>query len=259
VNLLAHTTLGATHAPRSIWFLHGILGRGRNWRSMASRVIDEQPDWKAVLPDLPNHGNSGAGAGPHTLKGVSERLDALAATVGRPDIVVGHSFGGKVALVWGAGRRLWVLDAPPGPRDMEDGEAIGVLRILAEAKTPATDRSTLREHLIAGGLSEALASWLLTSTRRSASGWSWLWDLDVAHAHLAAYGEADLWPRVLQRGGEVQLVRAGDSDRWHERDLRAASAAEAMGVGLHLVPGAGHWVHVDAPDTISDLLRAELI
>jgi len=51
------------------WFavLHGIFGSGRNWASVARRVVRARPEWGAVLVDLREHGESVGFEPPHTL------------------------------------------------------------------------------------------------------------------------------------------------------------------------------------------------
>ena len=47
------------HEPEAwMLFLHGILGSGANWRTIAKRFIGARPRWGAVLVDLRMHGAS---------------------------------------------------------------------------------------------------------------------------------------------------------------------------------------------------------
>ena len=109
----------ATHTALVI---HGILGSRRNWQSYVRRLLDAHPEWRFVLVDLRNHGDAPAASPPHTLHACADDLRRLMDHLGlRPDVVMGHSFGGKVALAYGEQYpdhvdEIWVLDATPGPR-----------------------------------------------------------------------------------------------------------------------------------------------
>ncbi|GJN17083.1 hypothetical protein PR202_gb04123 [Eleusine coracana subsp. coracana] len=89
--------------------LHGLLGSGRNWRSfsrtLASELHNRAPsdEWRMVLVDLRNHGWSAGIKGiipPHDMSTAAKDLADLVKARGWawPDVVVGHSMGGKVAL-----------------------------------------------------------------------------------------------------------------------------------------------------------------
>jgi esterase len=125
---IPHHALVAPEGPAPagwLLFLHGILGSGANWRTVARRLVAARPDWGAVLVDLRMHGRSQGAPPPHTLDAVAADLERLAAdlagrgmTVGG---VVGHSFGGKTALAFRARAprglvETWVLDATPPSR-----------------------------------------------------------------------------------------------------------------------------------------------
>ena len=93
-----------TSPPRLMLFLHGILGSGANWRTFAKQVVTAQPDWGAVLVDLRLHGDSREiVAPPHTISAAAGDVQELvgmleASSSSRVRGVLGHSFGGKIAL-----------------------------------------------------------------------------------------------------------------------------------------------------------------
>eukprot|EP01018_Ginkgo_biloba_P020064 Gb_22204 [translate_table: standard] len=91
--------------------LHGLMGSGRNWRSFArqlgSAILQQRPlhsaGWRMVLVDLRNHGRSAGLEGfdpPHDMSSAAKDVADLvkAEKWVSPDVVIGHSMGGKVAL-----------------------------------------------------------------------------------------------------------------------------------------------------------------
>ena len=67
------------------------------------------------------------------------------------------------------------------------------------------------------------------------------------------YLRTDLWDFLARTDHRVGLVRAGRSERWGAED-----DARPIGpnVSRHLLPEAGHWIHVDAPDAVFALISA---
>ena len=79
--------------------LHGIYGRGRNWQAIARALVSRRPEYACWLVDLPYHGDSPAARHGDGVAGLAADLDEwLRAEAIRPDALLGHSFGGKVAL-----------------------------------------------------------------------------------------------------------------------------------------------------------------
>src|SRR3954469_22030238 len=98
--ILAHTRVTAAGREPERWLLvlHGIFGAGRNWGSIARRLVDARPEWGAVLVDLPMDGPSRGLAGPHPIAASAADVDRLVEHLDLPaPAVLGHSFGGKVA------------------------------------------------------------------------------------------------------------------------------------------------------------------
>lgn len=245
---------------------HGILGMGRNWRSMARRMTRALPGWQFVLVDLRNHGESQGFTAPHTVAACAADLEQLAGQLGAVEVAVGHSFGGKVVLQWLADgaqlEQVWVLDSPPGPRpvDPQAVDTLGVIEAVRSVPMPAPDRDDIRVVLRDRGLPEPLIAWLLTSTRSDDQGWHWVWDLDAIDAMIRDYLELDLMP-FLTAGSDVpvELVRAARSDRWRPSEVDALGGGGVRGISLHTLSNAGHWVHVDDPLGLLALFEAHWV
>ncbi len=262
-------SIGPPGANRLAWVLHGILGSGRNWRSLARKLSEGHPEWRFLLVDLRHHGRSGHPPSPDTLAACAADLEALAEPQGPPELVVGHSFGGKVALELARRGHLgavttWALDAAPGAAlgqaDAASHDALGVLAALRTVAGPMPDRARFREGLLRAGLSQPIVAWLLTSARRGDDGlWRWVYDLDAVDAMLRDYLATDFWPWLTRTTQTVHLLRAGRGGRWSESDLLAAARlSPESSVRVHLLPEAGHWVHVDDPEGTMALLATSL-
>jgi len=248
--------------------LHGILGSGSNFRTFARRLATACPSWGFVLVDQRMHGQSQGAPPPHTIGAAADDLVRLVDTLRLPIAgVMGHSFGGKVALAFvaRAGRELeqaWVLDASPSARRDRATSTAEVLRILRSVPQPLPSRERFIEIVTAHDQPRAIADWLAMNVRSTADGFRLRLDLDAVEALLDSYVSTDAWP-VLERAAGArafEVVVAGRSDAFDEADRArlAAIAARDPRVVAHVIEGAGHWVHVDAPDALFELIRARL-
>lgn len=264
---LAADTTGEEHAPpaRTCLILHGILGSRGNWRGFARRLSQAHPGWRFVSVDLRNHGDSPAAPAPNTLAECAADLRALALEYGGPPaVVVGHSFGGKVALVYARdhGRAdgvTWVLDSTPGLA--EPGPDHEVARVIAACRAvpmPAPERAAVTASFVEQGFSEGIANWMTTNLARADDGFRWRFDLDGIEQMIADYWRVDLWPFLEQPGDRaIHLVRAARSDRWRAADVERMEGLAT--VQTHVLPDAGHWVHVDNPDGLLEMLHPTFI
>jgi len=250
-------------APRGwLFFLHGILGSGTNWRTIARRLVQARPEWGAVLVDLRMHGRSQGAPPPHSIDASADDLVRLAADLALPvAAVIGHSFGGKVALALRgklAPPETWVLDATPGARPeprSDPDSAQHVLDALRELPGGFPDRGAFVAALTGRGFSRGLADWLAMNLEPTdGSGFRLRLDLDAVGELLADYYRTDLWPALESGPGAVHLVVAARSHALDEADRRRAASLTAH---VHTID-AGHWLHIEAPDALVALLSAEL-
>src|SRR5688572_33089052 len=97
--VLHHASVGNSEAPRVALVLHGVFGSGSNFRSLMKSLAAERPEWRFVLVDLRLHGRSLEAPPPHSLAACAGDLAELTRALAlSPAAVIGHSFGGKVAL-----------------------------------------------------------------------------------------------------------------------------------------------------------------
>ena len=84
-------------------------------------------------------------------------------------------------------------------------------------------------------------------------------DLDAVRALLLDYYEIDLWPAVTDEelAGEVWMVVAEKSSTVSPDDRSRLASLEGARVHTRMID-AGHWLHIDAPAAVVDLLAAEL-
>ncbi|XP_068338854.1 uncharacterized protein [Pyrus communis] len=271
--------------PPTAVFLHGILGSRKNWGTFTRRLAQEFPTWQFLLVDLRCHGDSASikKRGPHSVS--STALDVLKLVQQlrlTPRVIVGHSFGGKVALsmVDQAAKpfarpvRVWVLDATPGiVRPGGDGEdhPEELISVLSTLPKEVSSKRDVVDALLQKGFSKDVAQWVVTNLRptkspgSSPSTLSWVFDLKGIAEMYKSYEETNLWKIVedVPRGVHVNFLKAERSlHRWALGDLQRIHAAEELaveeagGVEMHVLEDAGHWVHADNPDGLFRILSS---
>ena len=149
---LLHTYRYGPTRPPQILAVHGLTGHGLRWQTLAAKHL---PEFAIVAPDLIGHGRS-SWAAPWSI---DANVDALAALLDAeadgPVVVVGHSFGGAIALNLAAARpdlvsALVLLDPAVGL----DG---GWMRDIADdmfASPDYTDRAEARAEKVNGSWGE---------------------------------------------------------------------------------------------------------
>lgn len=266
---LHHERLDGAAATGAIaLFTHGIYGAGGNWRSIARAVVTRRPEWSALLVDLRLHGKSEAGLPPHTVAACADDLAALIASVGPVAVAIGHSFGGKVVLALRAGgaalAQTWVLDSTPSARpgawDLPDNSVREVWTTFSVLDRTWARRDDFIEAAVARGHARTLATWMATNLVPADGGLRLRLALEPIRSLLLDYYATDLWPALTSPAlaGDAHMVVATRSDTvsLDDRARLAALPADAR-VHTHAVD-AGHWLHLDAPTAVVDLLAAAL-
>jgi esterase len=268
--VLSHTLVPSPTATRTALVLHGALGSGQNFRSFIKRLSETRPDYTYVLVDLRNHGASHPAPGPHTLEQCA--LDLTGIIEAHPELpkvttIIGHSFGGKVAIQFVASappqnvrvlEQIWVLDSNPGAQEPgQDHEISRVVAAVRKVPLPIVSRQHVVDSLMNSGMSSGLSNWMTTNIVREGNTYRWGFDLDGIVTLLGDYFSNDLWAFLAQprNAPEIHFVVAERSDRWNgEMTQKARELGPETRAAVHILPNAGHWVHVDNPDGLLRML-----
>lgn len=253
---------GAENAPNRVAFLHGLFGRGKNFTRIAAGL---EPEVLSLLVDLPNHGQSG-----WTQQFDYAQIADLVAAHLRADFaadgpidVVGHSMGGKVAMVLALRhpelvRRLVVVDIAPATADGGRGEFEHLLGSLASVDLTAIERradadTALNERIP----NDAVRGFLLQNLSRDGGSFVWQPNLALLYSELSTVmsfpelGDTIFEGRVLWIGGERSNY-VTDADEPAMRALFPKTVRMTM-------KGAGHWVHSEKPAETITALRTFLL
>lgn len=235
---------GRDGAPRVVT-VHGSMDRGASFLKLARELRGTD----VVRYDRRGYGRS-AEAG--TCADLTEQVDDLLAVMDeRPAVVVGHSFGGVIALGLAARRPDLVTGLlafePPMPwapwwPETSAGGAV----VAAAVRGGAGDAAELFMRRIVGdAVWERLPE--ATRRRRRAEGPALVAEIHAMREGPAPFvAEAIEVPAVLGHGGAAAA-----------RHRRAAKelAASIPGATLLVVPGAGHGAHSTHPGELAAAVR----
>jgi pimeloyl-ACP methyl ester carboxylesterase len=246
----------------TIVFLHGLLGNGKNLKTMAKKVVAAK-NASGVLVDLRGHGQSPSPSGPHTFDACVNDVHTTLPSSIVPSCVMGHSWGGRIALQYvhsllenanDSNRRLpelWLLDTVPGQAHESVEQVLEAVQRIQDLSNKAKVAHQLEQEY---GLQRGVAQWLAASLQPNGDSFKWGFDVEVATSVLPEFQRQDfigMVRNVVKEGGRVHLVRGGANPAWNESSSTLVSQLHELEQNhkhefqVHTLPKAGHWVHVD--------------
>jgi esterase len=246
-----HTELVGAGRPRFA-FLPGLFGRGRNWTQVAQGV--GAAGFASVLFDLPDHGQSPWTSGfsyADQARAVTDEIDQRLGSAANL-ILVGHSMGGKVAMLAALQNPelvsgLVVVDIAPGPSAQVRTFTPLVAAMRSLDLAGLVSRTDADERLKPAIPEESVRLFLLQNLRHR-GGWHWQPNLAMLGDSLAEIGD---WPDTGSASypGPVLWLIGARSNYVHP-EHEAAMTRIFPAVRRLVVPGAGHWVHADQPQAV---------
>ncbi len=219
----------------TLLIVHGLYGSARNWGAIAKRL---SADRQVVAVDIRNHGSS---AWFHTHSYPDMAGDLAEVIDGKWD-VIGHSMGGKAAMVLASQRpellrKLIVADIAPVTYTHTQMGPIEAMRAVnlnvgsrAEAKAQLTGLEPGVDDFLLQSLDLKEKRWRLNLEVLAAE-----MDKIIGFPELAAPFDG---PTLFLSGGASDYVQAGH---------RPAIKALFPQAKFAKIPGAGHWLHAEKP------------
>ena len=234
-----------------IVLLHGLFG---NLDNLGVIARDLQHDFQTLQVDLRNHGLS-----PHSsdinYRLMAEDLLSLFDELALNDItVVGHSMGGKVAMMLtelAAERiaRLVIIDmAPVAYPERHHDDVFAALNAVTESKV--TQRTQAAEIMRKSGLHEGVISFLLKSFNEG----EWRFNVLALQQH---YSDIIGWHEVSEWNKPVMFIR-GELSPYIQDSYRPAIARQFPQARAYVAAGCGHWVHAEKPQQVIRVIRKML-
>lgn len=236
--------------------LHGLFGTLDNWQSIGKKLAEQ---FSVYLIDQRNHGRS-PHVPVHDYPALAEDVCTFMAEQGLPSAnLLGHSMGGKVAMEFSLQYpemtdKLIVVDIAP---KQYTGGHEHIFQALMALDLSAIDERGEAEAALGRFIEEkGTLQFLLKNLSRNKDGhFEWKMNLPV----LYRYYQEIMGPPVA-RGyfpGDTLFVRGGRSDYILDSDWPHMHAC-FPNAKLLTIPGAGHWVHADAPEALFVAVEAFL-
>ena len=242
---------------KPVIIIHGLLGSSRNWTSFSKKLAGQ---YHVISLDLRNHGNSDHADSMTYSEMASDILKLMEDNGLSQASFIGHSMGGKVAMTFALQHRsmveqLIVMDIAPVSYKNE------LLPLLnAMTQLPLKD-ITSRKHadtLLTPRIPDtSLRMFLLQNLNQDGDNYRWRINLESIRKSLI---DIDGFPapisvkshpvKTLFLGGETS-----DYLKPHHYPIIKKYFPKAQ---IHIIEGAGHWLHIDKPDKVLERVQAFL-
>ena len=226
---------------------HGLFGSARNWNVIAKRLSAARP---VIVVDMRNHGSS-SWFDSHSY---FDMADDLAQVIDKPCDVLGHSMGGKAAMVLASQhpeliRKLIVADIAPVAYSHTQNGPIEAMRRVDLGSI--TSRAMAKEQLT--GLEAGVPDFLLQSLDMKTKRWTL--NLDVLAAEMAKIVG---FPHIDTAFDGPALFLSGALSDYVRTEHRPAIKALFPKARFAKIPDTHHWLHAEKPREFQAAVEAFL-
>jgi len=236
--------------------LHGLFGSARNWGAVQKALAAE---YRVVALDLRNHGASAHAPGMGYAAQAEDVAETLAALGIGNAALLGHSMGGKVAMMLALTRpslveRLIVADIAPRPYPPALRATVGAMQ--AVPLRSGLTRQEADQALRAAVPEAPIRSFLLQNLRFEATPPAWRIGLTEIAAAMPEI--EDFAPPPGARFDGPALAMAGALSPYIRAEDHTAFRALFPQISFSSIPRAGHWLHAENPEGFLATLKAFL-
>lgn len=262
LNVIVAEANGEPVAP-PLFVVHGLFGSARNWGAICRRIAQGNlcGPRKVIAVDLRNHGDSPWDDDARYPALAGDLADTIMAEAGGAADVLGHSMGGKTAMVLALTRpelvnRLIIADVAPVP--YANHEHMGYIRAMREADLSGVARRGQVEPLLREGVpSRDLRAFFLQSLAVEDGVARWKLNLPALEACMP---DIIGWPDTPGVYEGKALFVYGDKSDYLTAEARPAIRAQFPHARFVAVKDAGHWLHAEKPEaflqTVGGFLKA---
>ena len=246
------TTPAPGHPPLLI--VHGLYGSARNWSVIARHLADTRT---TLAVDMRNHGQSPR-APSQSYGEMAADLAKVIEANGAPMDVLGHSMGGKTAMVLALTRpelvrKLIIADIAPVAYNHDQSQHVHAMRGLD--LTDLTSRSEADRRLALSVADPALRAFFLQSLDLRATPPQWRLNLDVLEAEMPKIVG---WPEPQGQFDGPTLFLTGALSHYVKPEHRDKIRALFPKARFAKLPEAGHWLHAERPREFEQAVRVFL-
>ncbi|MCB9100606.1 MAG: 2-succinyl-6-hydroxy-2,4-cyclohexadiene-1-carboxylate synthase [Anaerolineales bacterium] len=256
-----YQTVGDSYRP-AIVFLHGFMGAGSDWLFIAKQLADR---FYCILPDLPGHGwnTDFSLTYPLDFAVIADGLRQLISRLGLKQVhLAGYSLGGRIALYTAVHfpqliTTLTIESASPGLEDEE----------TRRSRAELDDQRA--EQIMAEGIDAFVEQWYqlnlfqslqaqperLNAIKAERKKNDPRWAAKIIQ-DLSPGRQPPLWDR-LDGLPMPTLLLAGVLDQTYTTMMAQIGQKISQAV-VEIIPDAGHNVHLEQPDTFSQIVKAFL-
>ncbi|MDO6728683.1 alpha/beta fold hydrolase [Marinovum sp. 2_MG-2023] len=252
LNQIHHHPAGDCQSGTPLVIVHGLYGSARNWGVIAKRLSDSRP---VIAVDQRNHGDS-AWADSHNYPDMAQDLAEVIADLGGRADVVGHSMGGKAAMVLALRHpdmvnRLVVGDIAPVTYSHDQTQFIDAMKAvdLQQVNKRSDALAQLARHVDDPTLQSFFTQSLDVAGKR------WKLNLDVLARDM---DKIIGFPEVSGVFDGPALFLSGAESDYVLPEHRPAIRALFPKARFAKLVGAGHWLHAEKPREFEASVRAFL-
>lgn len=242
--------------PQRLVFLHGLMGRGRNFTRIAKNLTETTT---SLLIDLPNHGNSCWTEHFDYLQMADLVAEELRADFckDQPAVILGHSMGGKVAMLVAlrhpellAG--LIIEDISPTHSSTSEFEhllgtllGIDLTKLTSRIDAHAAIKTQINDDAVRGFLLQNLV-------RDGQGGFRWEPNLQMLFDNLDVIVD---FPQVHATFDQHPVLWIKGERSPYIDDAAGEIMRELFPMTRKIqIRDAGHWVHAEQPQRFSDTI-----